>query len=131
MPRKTFLTLCMTVPLAGCEVLMLSNVVIGCAIRPDPELHPRELPAAIVGVPYSTQVDVINASTPVSKLLVAPDKPLPNGLELAHIEREKHGVVQGIPTKAGHYDVLVYGSTYGTQCAGQDAERLYRLEVTK
>jgi hypothetical protein len=131
MMRKTLLAICMTTPLAGCEVLMLSNVVIGCAFRPEPELHPRELPTAKVGVPYSTQVDVINASTPVSQLLVAPGKPLPKGLELAHIEREKHGVVQGIPTKAGHYDVLVYGSTYGTQCAGQDLEKLYTLEVTK
>jgi hypothetical protein len=131
MMRKTLLAICMTAPLAGCEVLMLSNVVIGCAFRPEPELHPRELPTARVGVPYSTQVDVINASTPVSKLLVAPDKPLPNGLELTHIEREKHGVIQGIPTEAGRYNVLVYGSTYGTQCAGQDAERLYKLEVTQ
>ena len=131
MLQNKLLTLCMAIPLTGCEVLMLGNVVVGCAIRPAPELLPNELPAAVVGAPYRIRIDVINASTPMTQLLVAPDKPLPNGLELTHIEREKHGVIQGIPTEAGRYNVLVYGSTYGTQCAGQDAERLYKLEVTK
>lgn len=130
MLQKTLLTLCMAIPLTGCEVLMLANVVAGCAIRPAPELLPKELPAAVVGAPYSIRIDVINASTPTSQMLVAPGMPLPNGLELTHIEREKHGVIQGIPTKAGRYDVLVYGSTYGSQCTGQDIERLYRLDVT-
>jgi hypothetical protein len=130
MLRNTLLTLCMAIPLTGCEVLMLGNVVVGCAIRPAPELLPNELPAAVVGVPYRIRIDVINASTLMSQLLVAPGKPLPNGLELTHIEREKHGVIQGIPTKAGRYEVLVYGSTYGTQCAGQNIERLYRLDVS-
>lgn len=130
MLRNALLTLCLAIPLTGCEVLMLGNVVVGCAIRPAPELLPNELPAAVVGVPYRIRIDVINASTPMTQLLVAPDKPLPNGLELTHIEREKHGVIQGIPNKAGRYDVLVYGSTFGTQCAGQNIENLYRLDVS-
>ena len=102
MLRNTLLTLCMAIPLTGCEVLMLGNVVVGCAIRPAPELLPKELPAAVVGAPYSIRIDVINASTPMTQLLVAPDKPLPNGLELTHIEREKHGVIQGTQ-REGHW----------------------------
>ncbi|QKE65573.1 hypothetical protein HNE05_20150 [Aquipseudomonas campi] len=115
--------------LAGCEALMFGNVIVGCAMRPDPEILPKALPAATVEVPYRMRVDVINASTPLSKLLVPPDKPLPAGLELTHREREKQGVIEEVPITAGSYDVLVYGSTYGTQCAGQSAERLYRLDV--
>lgn len=131
MLQKTLLTLCMAIPLTGCEVLMLGNVVAGCALRPNPELLPNALPAAAVGVPYSIRIDVINASTPVSTLQVAPSKPLPDGLELTHTEREKHGEIRGTPTEAGRYNVLVYGSTYGTQCAGQDVEKLYTLQVTE
>lgn len=131
MLRKTLLTLCMAIPLTGCEVLMFGNVVVGCAIRPAPELLPNELPAAVVGVPYRIRIDVINASTPMTQLLVAPDKPLPNGLELTHTERDKHGEIRGTPTETGRYNVLVYGSTYGTQCAGQDVEKLYTLQVTE
>lgn len=116
--------------LAGCEAVMFGNVLVGCSMRPEPELLPKNLPAARVGAPYNVRIDVINASTPVGKLLVSPTEPLPKGLELTHIEREKHGVIQGTPEKAGVYEVLVYGSTYGTQCAGQYAERVYRLEVT-
>lgn len=126
---KAFLSAGLALQLTGCEVLMFGNVIVGCAMRPDPQILPETLPAATVGVPYSIRIDVINASTPLSRLLVAPDKPLPDGLELAHTERAKQGVIQGVPTAAGSYDVLVYGSTYGTQCAGQSAERLYRLDV--
>lgn len=126
---KVLLIAGLAAQLAGCEVLMVGNVIVGCAIRPEPEILPVELLAATVGVPYRMRIDVINASTPLSSLLVAPDKPLPAGLELVHTEREKQGVIQGIPTTTGSYDVLVYGSTYGTQCAGQSAERLYRLDV--
>jgi hypothetical protein len=115
--------------LSGCEALMLGNVLVGCATRPEPALMPKELPIAKVGAPYSVRVDVVDANTPVSKLLVAPAHPLPEGLALSHEEREKHGVIQGVPTEAGTYDVLVYGNTYGTQCTGQDVERLYKLEV--
>ena len=115
--------------LSGCEAVMLGNVVVGCATRPEPELMPKELPIARVGAPYSARVDVVDASTPVSKLLVAPAHPLPEGLALGHETREKHGVIQGTPTKAGTYDVLIYGNTFGTQCTGQDVERLYQLEV--
>ncbi|MBB1519034.1 hypothetical protein [Aquipseudomonas guryensis] len=125
MKLKALLIAGLTVLLAGCEVLLFGNVIVGCAMRPDPEIMPKALPAATVGVPYR----VLNASTPLSKLLVAPDKPLPEGLELTHMEREKQGVIQGAPTTAGSYHVLVYGSTYGTQCAGQPVERLYQLDV--
>ena len=115
--------------LSGCEAIMFGNVLVGCAIRPEPALMPKELPVATMGMPYSVRIDVVDASTPVSTLLIAPAHPLPEGLELSHEEREKHGVIQGTPTKAGLYDVLVYGSTFGTQCTGQDVERLYKVEV--
>lgn len=95
--------------LSGCEAIMFGNVLLGCAIRPEPALMPKELPVATMGMQYSVRIDVVDASTPVSKLLIAPAHPLPEGLELSHEEREKHGVIQGTPTKAGIYDVLVYG----------------------
>ncbi|WP_160083069.1 putative Ig domain-containing protein [Pseudomonas sp. 8AS] len=129
--RLSFFAICgLVLMLSGCEVLMLGNVLVGCAARPEPKLMPMELPAARVGQPYSVRLDVVDASTPVSKLLVAPAQPLPEGLELSHETRDKHGIIQGTPSKAGTYDVLIYGNTFGTQCTGQDVERLYQLEVT-
>lgn len=115
--------------LSGCEALMFANALVGCAARPEPALMPLELPIAKVGAPYSVRVDVIDTSTPVSQLLVAPAHPLPEGLAFNHEARDKHGVIQGTPTKAGTYDVQVYGSTFGTQCTGQNVERLYKVEV--
>lgn len=115
--------------LSGCEALMFGNVIVGCAMRPTPEVLPRELPVATVGEPYSVQIEVINASTPLGNLQVTPDKPLPDGLELVHDEREKHAVIQGTPRAAGRYEVQLHGWTYGTQCTGQDIDKLYRLEV--
>ena len=115
--------------LSGCNAIMLGNVVTGCAMRPEPVLMPEELPAARAGEPYEVRLDVINASTPISKLLVAPSQPLPDGLELLHVRPETHGVIRGVPIRPGRYEVRVYGNTFGTQCTGQDIERLYRLEV--
>lgn len=115
--------------LAGCEAWMTGNVLAGCAMRATPEILPRELPIGKVDVPYKVRIDVINASTPVGKLLASPENPLPVGMQLAHVEREKHGLIQGTPAEAGTYEVLVYASTYGTQCAGQYVEQRYRLEV--
>jgi len=99
--------------LSGCEAVMLGSVLAGCATRPEPQLMPTELPIAKVGTPYSVRVDVVDASTSISKLLVAPAHPLPEGLALSHETREKHGLIQGTPTKTGSYDVLVYGNTFG------------------
>ena len=91
---------------------------------------PTELSVARVGQPYSVRLDVVDASNPVSRLLVAPAHPLPEGLELSHETVDKHGIIQGTPSKAGTYGVLINGNTFGTQCTGQDVERLYQLEVT-
>ncbi len=115
--------------LSGCEALMFASALVGCAARSETTLMPLELPIAKVAAPYSARVDVIGASSPVSQLLVAPAHPLPEGLAFSHEARDKHGVIQGTPTKAGTYDVLVYGNTFGTQCTGQDVERLYKFEV--
>lgn len=115
--------------LSGCNAVMLSNVVTGCAMRPEPVLMPEELPVARAGEPYEVRLDVINSSTPISKLLVAPSQPLPDGLVLLHVRPETHGVIRGVPTRPGRYEVRVFGNTFGTQCTGQDLERLYRLEV--
>ncbi|WP_165681531.1 hypothetical protein [Metapseudomonas otitidis] len=115
--------------LSGCEAIMLGNVLVGCSSRTPPELMPKELPAAKVGAPYIARIEVRGADTAVSKLLVAPAHPLPDGLVLNHQAREPLGVIQGTPARAGTYEVLIYGNTFGTQCTGQDMEQLYRLEV--
>jgi hypothetical protein len=110
---------------------MLGNVLVGCAMRPEPEFMPKELPAAKVGSAYDLRIDVINASTPVGRILDDPENPLPKGLSVIHTEREKYGFIRGVPEQAGTYKVLLYASTFGTQCAGQDAEITYRLEVAE
>lgn len=121
----------LTLLLASCETLMLGNVLVGCAMRPEPEFMPKELPAAKKGSAYDVRIDVTNASTPVVRILDDPERPLPEGLSIIHTEREKHGFIRGVPEQAGTYKVLLYASTFGTQCVGQYAEITYQLEVTE
>lgn len=121
----------LTLLLASCETVMLGNVLIGCATRPEPEFMPKELPAAKVGSAYNVRIDVIDASTPVGRILDDPENPLPQGLSIIHTEREKYGFIRGVPLQKGTYKVLLYASTFGTQCAGQYAEITYQLEVTE
>jgi hypothetical protein len=129
MKFRIFSIAALSLTLAGCEAWMTGNVLAGCAMRATPEILPRALPLGKVGAPYSARIDVINTSAPVGKLLISPESPLPAGVQLAHIEREKHGLIQGVPAEAGTYEVLIYASTYGTPCAGQYVERRYQLEV--
>lgn len=121
----------LTLLLTSCETLMLGNVLVGCAMRPEPEFMPKELPAAKNGSAYDVRIDVTNASTPVVRILDDPKRPLPEGLSIIHTEREKHGFIRGVPEQAGTYKVLLYASTFGTQCVGQYAEIAYQLEVTE
>lgn len=110
---------------------MLGNVLVGCAMRPEPEFMPKELPAAKVGAAYDVRIDVTNATTPVGRILDDPERPLPEGLSIIHTEREKHGFIRGVPEQAGIHEVRLYASTYGTQCTGQDAEITYQLDVAE
>lgn len=121
----------LTLLLTSCETVMLGNVLVGCAMRPEPEFMPKELPAAKKGSAYDVRIDVTNASTPVVRILDDPKRPLPEGLSIIHTEREKHGFIRGVPEQAGTYKVLLYASTFGTQCVGQYAEIAYQLEVTE
>lgn len=121
----------LSLALSGCEALLGGSTLTGCTVRATPEILPLTLPAGRIGQPYTARLDVINADTPVGKLLVSPRKPLPAGFELTHTEREKHGLIEGTPTHAATYQVLIYATTYGTQCAGQYVERLYLLDVTR
>jgi hypothetical protein len=131
MNLRTLPIIGLTLLLASCETAMLGNVLVGCAMRPEPEFMPKELPAAKVGSAYDVRIDVINASTPVGRILDDPERPLPEGLSIIHTEREKHGFIRGVPEQAGIYKVLLYASTFGTQCVGQYAEITYQLEVTE
>ncbi|ATH80446.1 hypothetical protein N7333_10260 [Pseudomonas sp. GD04158] len=131
MNLRTIPIIGLTLLLASCETVMLGNVLVGCAIRPEPEFMPKELPTAQVGATYDVRIDVINASTPVGRILDDPEGALPKGLSIIHTEREKYGFIRGVPEQAGTYEVLLYASTFGTQCAGQYAEITYRLEVTE
>ena len=131
MNLRTLPIIGLTIFLASCETAMLGNVLVGCAMRPTPEFMPKDLPVAKVGSAYDVRFDVINASTPVGRILDDPENPLPKGLNIVHIEREKYGFIRGVPEQAGTYKVLLYASTFGTQCVGQYAEITYRLEVAE
>lgn len=129
MALRTLVTLSLSMLLSGCEIGMLADVAAGCASRPELALLPEELPVAQVGVPYSARIEVVHASSPVSGIYVSPSQPLPDGLTLEHVRRKSHGVIRGTPLAPGVHEVLMYTSTYGTQCTGKSVERLYRLEV--
>lgn len=110
---------------------MFGNVAVSCAIQPEPILLPDSLPAATVGMPYSVPLEVINTSTPVHGIYVNDAYALPEGLWVEHQDRDAYGLITGTPLKAGAYEVHMAAGTYGTQCAGRRAGRVYKLEVTE
>ncbi|MGK8440264.1 putative Ig domain-containing protein [Ectopseudomonas hydrolytica] len=131
MLRKALLALCLATPLAGCEALMFGNIVASCAARPNPVMLPESLPIAKVGQPYNVPLEVIDISTPVYGIYVSKKFHLPDGLRVEHVDRDSHGLITGTPVKAGTYEVHLSAGTYGTQCAGQTASRVYHLEVAE
>lgn len=131
MLRKLLFVLCLALPLAGCEAGIFTNTLASCSTQPEPELLPERLPVAVVGEPYSVQLEVINTSTPVHGIYVSDTKALPEGLWIEHQDRDSRGLITGTPIKAGTYEVHVSAGTYGTQCAGHRASRVYMLEVTE
>lgn len=110
---------------------MFGNLIVSCAIRPEPVLLPDNLPAATVGVPYNVRLEVINTSTPVRGIYVSDTYALPEGLWVEQQDHDVQGRITGTPLKAGTYEVRVSAGTYGTQCAGLRASRVYRLKVTE
>ena len=131
MLKKAPLALCLAIPLAGCEALMFGNIVTSCAIRPDPILLPESLPIARVGEAYNVPLEVMDISTPVYGIYVSRQFHLPEGLHVSHVDRDSSGLITGTPVKAGTYEVHMSAGTYGTQCAGQTASRIYHMEVTE
>lgn len=131
MLRKLLFALCLTLPLAGCEAGIFSSTLAGCAMQPKPVLLPESLPIAVAGEPYSVKLEVLNTSTPVHGIYVSDTYALPEGLLLEHQDRDPHGLITGTPIKAGTYEVHMSAGTYGTQCTGLRASRVYRLEVTE
>lgn len=110
---------------------MLGNLVISCTMRPEPTLLPEYLPAAKVGVPYSVPLEVIKTSSPVHGIYVSDKHPHPEGLRIEHHDRDSHGLIAVTPAKAGSYHVQISAGTYGTQCTGLEASRIYMLEVSE
>lgn len=108
---------------------MFANVVVSCATRPEPILLPDSLPAATVGVPYNVPFEVIKTTSPVSGIYMSDKNPLPEGLRVEHENRDPHGSITGTPVKTGVYEVHMSASTYGTQCVGMGASRVYTLEI--
>ena len=131
MLRKALFTLCLAVPLAGCEAIMFGKGVMSCAIRSEPILLPDSLPIATIGQPYNAPLEVINTASPVHGIYVSDQSPLPEGLRVEHQNRDAHGSITGTPVKAGVYEVQISAGTYGTQCVGMRATRVYRLEVAE
>jgi hypothetical protein len=128
---KPLIALSLAVLLSGCELLMVANVMVNCALRPEPSLQPESLPPARVGEAYEVILEVRDTSSPVSHTSVAPQQPLPEGLELHHEPRSRQAILRGTPRQAGDHEVLIYSSSYGTQCVGLSAKRLYRLKVSE
>lgn len=117
--------------LAGCETSLLGSTLVGCAARVEPLLLPEHLPDGKVGAPYTQSIEVTNASTPVHGFYVSDKTPLPKGLRIDHQDREAKALILGTPTQAGSHEIRISVGTYGTQCAGLQAERTYNLRIVE
>lgn len=131
MLRNALFALYLTFPLAGCEALVLGSVAASCSTQATPELLPERLPIAKVGVPYNVPLEVIRTSSPVHGIYASDKHPLPEGLRIEHQDRDSHGFITGTPVKAGSYQLQMSAGTYGTQCTGLRASRVYTLKVTE
>ena len=131
MLRKALFALGLTLQLAGCEAVMFGGVIGSCTMRPEPTLLPEALPAAKVGIPYSVQLSATDTSSPVHSIYVSDAYPLPDGMRIEHQDRNPEGLIIGTPIKAGTYEVHISAGTYGTQCTGLRARRVYTLEVAE
>lgn len=129
MLRRSLLIAFLTLSLTGCETAMLGSVAANCALRTAPTLLPETLPTGQVGKPYRVALEVIDAPAPVHGIYVSDAQPLPEGLRIEHQDRDNHGLIVGTPTRVGVYEVHLSAGTYGTQCAGLRARRIYTLHV--
>lgn len=131
MLRKTLSALCLALQLSGCEAVMFVNVVASYAMRPELTLLPEALPATKIGVPHNVLLEVINTSSPVRGIYVREVQNPPKGLKTERQERDSRGLITGTPVKTGTYEVHISAGTYGAQCTGINASRIYTLEVAE
>ncbi len=129
MLRRSLLAAFLTLSLAGCETTMLGSVAASCALRTEPTLLPETLPTAQVGKQYRVALEVTDAPAPVHGIYASDTQPLPEGLRIEHQNRDSYGFIVGTPTRAGFYEVQLSAGTYGTQCAGLRARRIYTLHI--
>ncbi len=131
MLRRSLLVAFLTLSLAGCETAILGSVAASCALRTEPTLLPETLPAGQVGELYHVALEVIDTPAPVHGIYVSDAQPLPEGLRIEHQDRDNHGFIVGTPIRAGTYEVHLSAGTYGTQCTGLRARRIYTLYITE
>lgn len=110
---------------------MFVNVVASYAMRPELTLLPEALPATKIGVPHNVLLEVINTSSPVRGIYVREVQNPPKGLKTERQERDSRGLITGTPVKTGTYEVHISAGTYGAQCTGINASRIYTLEVAE
>ncbi|WP_421546967.1 hypothetical protein [Pseudomonas sp. QD4] len=122
---KTLALLGLSLTLGGCESLFM----LGCMGRTALQIEPGQLPAAIVGQPYQVRLTVPGSHTPLSGFYLDPATRLPEGIELRQLANSDFAELSGTAHTPGVYPVLIYTASYGTQCAGQSAERSYQLQV--
>lgn len=124
--KRLIALLAITALLGGCQAIAAVSTLTGCAFRSAPEIQPGSLPDAHVGTPYTATINVTQHNAPVAGIGATG---LPEGMELNHENRESHAELIGTPVRAGDYKIQVSAGTYGTMCAGQQAEREISLKV--
>ena len=99
-----------------------------CATRGAIDIQPAALVDGYLGVTYRADIDFVGNDTPISHSGILSGR-LPQGLQLLYSDRESRAHIEGIPLEAGVFEFVLGVSGLGTQCAGQQGERAYRLRI--
>jgi hypothetical protein len=92
------------------------------------QFAPDTLPDGQVGQAYKVVINLSNQRTPAFNMGAGKDR-LPPGLTGAFDQEKQTYTLEGTPTQAGTFSLMVSALCYGTNVSGQSGEKEYRLVI--
>jgi len=118
-----------TIRFTGILVLLMGFILLGCAVGvPKLLFIPETLSPGKTGESYLVHISSARTASPVFVLEVM-EGDLPPGLSITLDEDRGQAILSGTPTTAGDFEFTLRAVCRGTQSAGQDAMKHYKLSV--
>lgn len=111
--------------------LLIIISVVGCGSKI--KVAPNELPDAYLNEPYSLDLQIINDSTPFIEDSLYFNTSSANFEITTDLKTYQHGglnlTIKGTPTSLQPVDVILSGTTYGTNLPGSRFEKKYKINI--